>query len=127
MKNKLKISKKSSERLTYLSNRLDLKRNIICRLAIGRSLKIKDSVKDIKPVDSIGFEFNRYTLTGDFDVIFISLIKQHEKMNIKDFEAFSHYLRNHIERGIGNLYSEYQKINSPIDFFSYLVEMSGLH
>jgi len=41
-----------------LSKRLDLGRNIVCRLAIGRSLAEKRSVGCILPKDSAGYEFN---------------------------------------------------------------------
>ena len=120
MSNRLKISKEASEQLDYLSNRLDLRRNIVCRLAIGRSLAKKEPVKNIKPKDSAGYEFNRYTLTGEYDDIFKALVKQHERKKLNEREYFSKFLRNHIERGIQLLYIEYQKINSPIDFFAYL-------
>ena len=79
MSSRLRISKKASEQLNHLSKRLDLRRNIVCRLAIGRSLAEKGSVKNMKPKDSAGFEFNRYTLTGEDDEIFKALVKQHEK------------------------------------------------
>lgn len=119
MSSRLRISKKASEQLNHLSKRLDLRRNIVCRLAIGRSLAEKGSVKNMKPKDSAGFEFNRYTLTGEYDEIFKALVKQHEK-KLDDREYISTFLRNHIERGIQFLYIEYQRINSPIDFFADL-------
>lgn len=120
MSNRLKISKKASEQLDHLSNRLNLKRNIVCRLAIGRSLAKKGPMKSIKPKNSAGYEFNRYTLTGEYDDIFKALVKQHERKKMNDREYFSTFLRNHIERGIRLLYTEFQRINSPIDFFAYL-------
>ena len=120
MSSRLKISKKASEQLDHISNRLDLRRNIICRLAIGRSLAEKGSVKSIRPKDSAGYEFNRYTLTGEYDDIFKALVKQHERKEMDDRKYISTFLRNHIERGIQLLYIEYQRINSPIDFFTDL-------
>ena len=74
MPSKLKISKEASKRLDYLSSKLGLRRNIVCRLAVGRSLAERESVKDIKPKDNSGYEFNRYTLTGEYDEIFKALI-----------------------------------------------------
>lgn len=116
MSNKLKISKEISTQLNRLSTKLGLRRNIICRLAVGRSLAKKHSVKDFHPKDSLGYEFNRYTLTGDYDEIFKALITQHERRKVTDHQYFSKYLINHIERGIELLYKEYERINSPIDF-----------
>lgn len=116
MPSKLKISKGTSKRLDYLSNKLGLRRNIVCRLAIGRSLAEKESVRNIKPTDSSGYEFNRYTLTGEYDEIFKALIIQHENKKLSDDEYFSKYLRNHLERGINLLYEEYERVNSPVEF-----------
>ena len=122
MSNKLKISKETSTQLDHLSIRLGLRRNIICRLGVGRSLAEKHSVKDLKPKNNVGYEFNKYTLTGDYDEIFRALIVQHERKKLTDSQYFSKYLRNHIERGIELLYKEYERINSPIDF---LVKLMG--
>ena len=116
MPTRLKISEETSKRLEYLSKRLGLRRNIVCRLAIGRSLAENESVKTVDPKDSNGYEFNRYTLTGEYDSIFKALIIQHEKKWVHDAEYFTKYLRNHIERGVNLLYYEYERINSPVEF-----------
>ncbi len=116
MRNKLKISEEASKQLKFLSNKLDLRRNIICRIAVSESLTIPSSISSFEPSDSQGLEFNRYTLTGDQDLIFKSLIVQHEKKKIDEDEFFSVYFRKHIERGLNSLHDKYQKINSPIDF-----------
>jgi DNA sulfur modification protein DndE len=123
MKNKLRISEETSKQLTFLSNRLDLKRNIICRLAVAESLTIDELVENFTPSDSKGLEFNRATLTGDQDLIFKSLIIHHEKKPIDEETFFSKYFRNHVERGINILYNDYQKVNSPIDFLMKLADL----
>ena len=122
MPTKLKISKEMSEYLDYLSNKLGIRRNIVCRLAVGRSLDELDSVKDFKPKDSSGFEFNRHTLTGESDDVFKALIIQHERRKLTDDQYFLKFLRNHIERGIGLLYVEYKRVNSPVDFLVMLAD-----
>lgn len=122
MSNKLKISTKSSEQLEYITNRLGLRRNVVCRLAIGRSLTDPNSVKTYKAINSAGYEFNRYTLTGDYDDIFIALITQHEKRRLSDNDYFSKFLRKHIERGIDYLFKDYQKINSPVEFLMSMAD-----
>ena len=125
MSSKLKISEEASEQLSLLSKRLDLRRNIVCRLAIGRSLAETASVNSIRPKDSAGYEFNRYTLTGEYDDLFKALVRQHEGKKMDDREYFSTFLRNHLERGIQILYKEYQRINSPIDFFADLFKSNN--
>ena len=84
MPHKLKLSSDASKCLESLSSKLGLRRNIVCRLAIGRSLVEDESVRDIKPKDSAGHEFNRYTLTGEYDNIFKALIIQHEQKTLND-------------------------------------------
>lgn len=120
MKNRLRLSEKATKQLTHLSKSLDLRRNIICRIAVGKSLSIDKSAKDFKTEDSKGLEFNRITLTGDQDLIFKSLILQHEKKPIDEEIYFPQYFRNHMERGLDVLSSEYTKINSPVDFLMQL-------
>lgn len=120
MISRLKLSKEVSQKLLYLSNKLKLRRNIVCRLAVGKSLTEKETVKNLEFEDSAGFEFNRYTLTGNYDGLTKALIIQHGKKKISDSEYFSKYLRSHIERGINLLYLEYNKVNSPIEFLVQL-------
>lgn len=122
MVTKIKVSEDAKEKLDFLSTRLDLKRNIICRMAIGRSLAIKETVKNEEYADSAGYEYNRYTLTGDQDVLYKALITQHEGKQLDDNTYFKTYLRNHIERGTKVLYDEYNKINSPINFLIGLID-----
>jgi len=122
MSTRLRLSEKTSDRLNILTNKLGLRRNIICRIAIGRSLAEKNSVKNMKPEDSSGTELNRYTITGEQDELYRALINQHEKKRLNDFEYFSKFLRNHIERGVNLLLEEYNKINSPIDFLVSLFD-----
>jgi len=124
MSTRLRLSEKTSYRLNILTNKLGLRRNIICRIAIGRSLAEKNTVKDLKPEDSSGIELNRYTITGDQDDLYRALVNQHEEKRLNDFDYFSKYLRNHIERGVSLLFEEYNKINSPIDFLVSLFDES---
>lgn len=122
MQTRLRISEKANNQLNHLSNRLELRRNIVCRMAVGKSLTINDSVKDYEFEDNKGPEFNRVTLTGDQDLIFKTFIIQHEGEKIDEVQYFIHYFRSHIERGLGMLYDEYKKINSPINFLLKLIQ-----
>lgn len=121
MATRIKISNNASERLECLSRKLDLRRNIVCRLAIGRSLKHNEPLNKYKLRDSNGFEFNRYTITGEYDTIYKALVIQYKGEKINDREYFLTYIRKHIERGVQILFNEYQKINSPIEFISFLI------
>ncbi|MBT8508692.1 hypothetical protein AZH53_09775 [Methanomicrobiaceae archaeon CYW5] len=75
--------------------------------------------------DSAGREFNRYTLSGDFDSHYRALILQHEfeasQKKISEQYYFSVYFRKHVERGIDLLYDEFIVINSPVRFLLSLI------
>jgi DNA sulfur modification protein DndE len=116
MASKLRLAKGTSQRLQLLSTRLGLRRNVVCRIALGRSFANIASVADYQPVDGDGYEFNKYTLTGDQDSTFKALVVQHEGRGLTEAEYFQKFLRNHLERGINTLSDEYAAINSPIEF-----------
>ena len=84
MQTRLRISEKANKQLNHLSNRLELRRNIVCRIAVGKSLTINDSVKDYEFDDNKGPEFNRVTLTGDQDLIFKE-VDENDKRIMKIF------------------------------------------
>lgn len=123
MTNKLKISEKNSEKLDDLSKRLYIRRNIVCRLAIGRSIAEEDFEEDFfnnEFQDSDGYEFNLYTLTGEYDKYYKALIVQAHGKNISDEDYSKKYLKEHIERGIALLFKEYQRVRSRTTFFKKL-------
>jgi len=122
MTTRIKLSKEISIKLDYLSRKLNLRRNIICRIAIGRSLVQKESVGGYIHLDSQGYELNRITILGNQTELFRALINQHEGRRIGDFEYFSKYIRNHIERGISLLHEEYERVNSPTEFLLGLID-----
>ena len=116
MASKLRLAKETSRRLQLLSTRLGLRRNVVCRIALGRSFADGASVADSQPTDGDGYEFNKYTLTADQDTVFKALVVQHEGRGLTETEYFQKFLRNHLERGINTLYDEYAAVNSPIVF-----------
>jgi len=132
--NKLQLSKLATKELDHLSARLDLRPNIVCRLAIGRSLSIKVSIKEYQRTkeeeigadDVIPKEFNRFTLTGEEDALYKILVYQHEyncnKVKISENQYYLGYFRLHLERGLDSLYFEYQRVNSPVQFLRSLIE-----
>ncbi len=132
--NKLKLSKLATKEVDHLSARLGLRPNIICRLAVGRSLSIPESVKgylrneeEEKEAEMyVEKEFNRYTLTGNEDELYRILIYQHEfsysGLKIPEKQYYFQYFRLHLERGLDSLYSEYQRVNSPVEFLRSLTD-----
>ena len=93
-----------------LKGRTTLTPNILCRIAFCLSLK-EPGTPDMKK-DSQGQEFNRYTLTGEWDTFYIALLKirlMNVGLNTED-DLLSHF-KEHIERGVILLFSRVKSFN----------------
>ncbi len=71
---RIRISKQASFHLIALKGRTGLTPNILSRIAICISLGEPGIPQP--PEDENGQEFNRYTLTGELDLLFIALLKE---------------------------------------------------
>lgn len=112
----MNLSKEAEELLRGINTNFGITPNILCRYAA--ILSLKDSSDLRFDYDSKGIEFQRYTLTGDYDVLFRELIKNKEKKYISDDDYFGVYLKAHIERGIRKLVSEIN-LTGSFDKFVY--------
>ncbi len=116
MKYKMNLSKEAEELLRGINTNFGITPNILCRYAVILSLKDNSNLKF--DFDSKGMEFQRYTLTGDYDVLLRELIKNREKRYLSDDDYFGVYLKAHIERGIRKLVSELN-LSGSFDKFVY--------
>jgi len=117
--NKIKTSAEVQQKLTILkaSNRTKLTPNLILRIAFCHSLNIPSPPKP-EDYDQEGSEFNRYTLTGEYDSLFSALLKQRLVEDGLDPEAdFVEYFRGHLNRGVLEIYSRFKKIEDISLFF----------
>lgn len=104
---RLKTSKYAAEQLNQLKTVTNLTPNVLARIAVGLSLRdIHLNVDAI--LDTNGLEFNRHTLTGEYDFTFKALIAQHLEKEITDEEFFPKLFNLHLERGIRLLSNEYK-------------------
>lgn len=98
--NRIRISKGATVRLQQLKGRTKLTPNILSRIAVCYSLN-EPQIPDPSAYDEDGQEFNRYTLTGEWDSFFIALVKERcihdgldpEKDLLPQFRA-------HLNRGV---------------------------
>ena len=121
MADKLKISVETSAKLNHLSARLDLRRNIICRIAIGKSFSLNTPVENYVISDSGGYEFNKTTIMGSEEFIFKAIASNIQEYPLYEEIFFNVIIKNHIERGIVQLFEEYERINSPAEFMKKLL------
>ena len=108
---RIKISNDASNRLKYLQSRTSLTPNILMRVGFGLSLREKTSI-DPKSYPEDGKELNRYTITGEFDLAFVSLLKEWLTRNKIPLTNENHvlYFRAHLNRGAFLLQSKVRSI-----------------
>jgi DNA sulfur modification protein DndE len=104
--NRIRISKSATVRLSMLKGRTGLTPNILCR--IGFCLSLGDpSVPNPENYDEEGQEFNRYTLTGEWDKFFIALLKERLLKDGLDINKdLLPQFRAHLNRGAITLFDK---------------------
>lgn len=124
MASKMKLSVKATSDLDEMANNLDLRRNVVCRIAIGMSLR-DCTPPDLDDSDYGGVEFNKPTIIGTDEQILMALLTHHFNKKIDAEDFFSTYVRAEIIRGLSMMVSEYRKINSPIEYMEKLIGATG--
>ena len=120
MADKLKLSSESSDKLNFLSTRLNIKRNLVCRLAISISVSKKEAVEESIKTNTDGYEFNKSTIFGP-DEIYFRAIVCFVQNKAADSDFFNIVIRNHIENGLNIMYDDYQTVNSPVGYLSSII------
>jgi DNA sulfur modification protein DndE len=102
--NKIRVSSESTHKLGMLRSRTGLTPNILCRMGFCLSLN-EPGIPNKEQYLEDGMEFNRYTLIGQFDTLFVSLLKERCLQDKIYTEAnLSEYFLAHVNRGIELLY-----------------------
>lgn len=111
--NRLRVCCEVSAKLSYLKSRTGLTPNILCR--IGFCLSLNDPTipnPDDYPADS-DREIDRHTLTGQWDNLFVALIRERckkDKLELSDEELAAQF-RAHINRGVLLLSKRIRSLN----------------
>lgn len=117
--NKIRVSANVTKILSIIKGRTGLTPNIICRLAL--CLSISDpALPSMKITDSLGQEFNRYTLLGEMDSFFISILKERLVKDGLDAEKeLINQFRAHLERGVVMTYARIKDLTDIYDLIPY--------
>lgn len=111
--NRLRISEQVSRQLSVLKARTGLTPNILCR--IGFCLSLDDPTPpELEPQSGdTEKEINRHTLTGQWDPLFVALIKErcHRDGLPPDDENLADHFRAHVNRGVLLLYKRIRSLN----------------
>lgn len=96
---KLRLTKEASNRLRAAAGKTGMTPNLLCR--IGFCLSLGETVPP-NPDDYLeeDREFNRYTLLGEYDPLFVALLKQKCHQDGLDLSKLSDYFRAHVNRGV---------------------------
>ncbi len=93
----------SDSRLRSLKGRTGITPNILCRAGFCLSLEEFGMPKIITPKVEIGREIYLYTLLGQYEILFMALLKTWIQKHKCDFEKIDTYFIAHMNRGVGLL------------------------
>lgn len=108
---KIHLTKDASNRLRFLAGKTGLTPNLLCRMAFCLSLA-EPRVPNPDDYPEEEREFNRYTLLGEYDALFVALLKQKCAEDSVDMDKLPDHFRAHLNRGIGLLQ---QRVRSLAD------------
>lgn len=123
MNYRITTSEYTKNRLITMKETTGITPNILSRYGIAISLKNPNPI-DLSIIENIskGLEFNRNVITSKYDQLYKALISQKENRYLSDEDYFEKYLLAHIERGVAELYSEYQMAGNTDNFIIRLLE-----
>lgn len=110
--NKIKVSEDVDQKLRQLKARTGLTPNLLCRIGFCLSLR-EPSVPDPSSYDEkSNREFNRYTLTGAWDSLFVALLTQRcFNDGLKMPDDLEEQFRAHLNRGVLLLFTRVKHLN----------------
>ena len=96
---KLRLTKDASNRLRFLAGKTALTPNLLCRLGFCLSLSEPANPNPDEYQDE-DRELNRYTLLGEYDPLFVALLKERCRQDAVDLTRLPDYFRAHMNRGV---------------------------
>jgi|SRR5699024_2343946 len=123
---RLKTTNEAATRLKNLQNSTGLTPNVLVRIGISLSLLNPSLPAEVKS-ESDGLEFNRNTLTGEYDYVYKALIRQHANENITESEYFPGVFNAHLERGVWLLFQEYKLAGNYDKLMNNLIKLGDLN
>ncbi len=109
-----KTSLETKTQLESFRRATGVRPNIWARAALGYSLSF-ESYPDDKDFDSNGQEFTREVFFGKDEEVFLALIRQ--RHGVINETEINRLIKMHVERGIRNLWSEFERVGKRGDEF----------
>lgn len=114
--NRVYVGEDVDQRLRNLKARTGLTPNLLCRLGYCLSLAEKNVPDPQLYAEGQVREFNRYTLTGSWDVFFFALLRERLVQDGLDPEAdLEAQFKAHLSRGVLMLYQRLKNLEDLAD------------
>jgi len=97
---RIKFSKEADSWLRVLKSRTGITPNILCRLAFCLSLEEPRIPSGDKYLEDSDREINRFTLLGEYDALFVALLRQRVANDGGGKSDLDRLFRAHVHRGI---------------------------
>lgn len=122
------VGKNVDVRLRNLKARTGLTPNLLCRLGFCLSL-VEPGIPDPELYsDGQAREFNRYTLTGQWDLFFFSLLRERLAQDGLDTEVnLEAQFKAHLSRGVALLYQRLKNIQDLPELVTDVQRRIGGH
>ena len=114
---KLRITKDASNRLRFLAGKTGLTPNLLCRIGFCLSLS-EPAIPDPDEYADEDREFNRYTLLGEYDPLFIALLKERCGTDGLSFSKLADHFRAHMNRGVTLLQQRVRSLSDLAELVS---------
>ncbi len=115
------VTKDASNRLRFMAGKTGLTPNLLCRMAFCLSLA-EPRVPNPDDYAEEEREFNRYTLLGEYDALFVALLKQKCTEDGVELDRLPNYFRAHLNRGIHLLQ---QRVRNLSDLAAFVASQTA--
>ena len=96
---KVRLTKDASNRLRFVAGRTGLTPNLLCRIGFCISLA-EPSIPNYDSEAEEDREFNRYTLLGEYDALFVAMLKQRCSNDGVPEQRLVDMFKAHLNRGV---------------------------
>ena len=112
--NRLRVSEEASLRLSHLKARTGLTPNILCRIGFCLSLNDPAPPNPAAYLPDSDREIDRHTLTGQWDSLFVAMIKERCKKDGFSEDEVPQQFKAHIDRGVLLLFKRVKSLNDLV-------------
>lgn len=125
--NRIRVSEKADNYLRNLKAKTGLTPNLLCRIGFCLSLR-QPTAPNPEEYDEEGFrEFNRFTLLGQWDSLFVALLKERCQTDSLDIdEVLEEQFIAHLNRGILILFQRVKGLEDLSRLIDEVYQQEGM-